>query len=149
MILITSKPIAAINPANRNAFLRGRWRGSRQKIQKKAIVGKNRDGQTDQMPPVLTIRMLSRRQGGDDHLRAEPAMEVMDSVMIKSDNNPISEIKTRGDSLSQIFSRSCGFAPQTSRDWARIASPQVAHPVNAGIERDTQSDQPLPWYARC
>lgn len=47
--------------------------------------------------------MLSRYKAEMIICWAEPAMEVMDSVMIKAINNPISEIKSRRY-LSQIFS---------------------------------------------
>ncbi len=107
-----------------STLLRGRWRGSRQENpERKADSWQNRDGQTDQMPkPVLTIDAVETIRR-DDHLLAEPAMEVMHSVMIKAINNPISEIKNRVGYLSQIFSLILRLAPQTSRDWARESLP--------------------------
>ncbi len=46
-IFMISKPIAAISVPRNRALRRGRWRGRRQKIQKRADSWQNRDGEAD------------------------------------------------------------------------------------------------------
>jgi hypothetical protein len=67
-ILMISKPIAAISVPRNRALRRGRWRGSRQKIQKKQIVGENGDGEADQPPGGFQPFNIIEIQRGDNHL---------------------------------------------------------------------------------